>query len=82
MTRSVWADDPDVPASPEGQRFLRGGESSQEPLFFETVQAAQSHRKNQQHRTMLAWRDMLRAYESPAVRERGVLALETYANAG
>lgn len=70
---------PDVPASVEGLRFL-GDIDPQEPLFFETLQDAETHQTSRHRRVMRAWNEMLRAHRSPAVRARGVLALETYAN--
>lgn len=74
--------EPEVPESIEGLRFNGLIVNLDEPVFFETVQAAEAHRKSRHHRNMQAWREMLRARNSEDVRARGILALEEYANAG
>jgi hypothetical protein len=74
--------EPDVPESVEGLRFNGLVVNLEEPIFFETMEAAEALQKSRHHRSMQAWREMLRARNSSEVRERGVLALEEYANAG
>lgn len=74
--------EPDVPESVEGLRFNGLVVNLDEPVFFETMQAAEAFERSRHARTMQAWREMLRARNSSEVRERGVLALEAYANAG
>lgn len=73
--------DPIVPESVEGLRFNGLVVNLDEPVFFETVQAAEAFATARTHRVMQAWREMLRARNSSEVRERGILALEMYANA-
>jgi hypothetical protein len=74
--------EPDVPESVEGLRFNGLVVNLEEPIFFETMQAAEAFGRARHHRSMQAWREMLRARNSSEVRERGLLDLEDYANAG
>jgi hypothetical protein len=72
--------EPEVPESVEGLRFNGLVMALDEPIFFETLEAAEAHGRARHHRSMQAWREMLRARNSADVRAGGIIALEDHAN--